>query len=116
MSPPTINMITRMVADFVLEAPDDWIGLWEIIKELMADGIDQAELLPATLSVVQVMLARGFLAGDPPYSAGGFQLWASQDHDAIIERIRSEWLVLGRVPNIPDIVWFDQPDAASSSG
>ena len=113
MSAPNIQVVDEMIADFVLEAPDDWIGLWQIIKRLQKSGVDDAELLPATMNVVRAMLIRGFLAGDPPYSEGGFQLWADQNHDSIIERIRAEWRTLGHVPNIPDIVWFDLPDAAT---
>lgn len=113
MNLPHIDAIERMIADFVLEAADDWIGLWEIIKELEDAGVEERELLPATLNVVRAMLVRGFLAGNPPYSESGFQLWADQDHHTILERIRAEWLTLGHIPNIPDIVWFDLPDAAT---
>ena len=98
-----------MVDEFVAEARDDIVGLWEIVKELENMIADPAALREQTLSVIRALLARGLLAGDPPYSANGFQVWTDQKPAAVIDRIRKEWLALGRVPNIPDIVWFSRP-------
>ena len=103
---PDINL---MVDEFVAEARDDIVGLWKIVKELENMGADPAALREQTLAVVRSLLARGPLTGDPPYSANGFQVWADQKPDGVISRIRREWLALGRVPNIPDIVWFSRP-------
>jgi hypothetical protein len=60
--------------------------------------------------VVRELLAHGLLAGDPPYSKDGYTAWQDQRLDAVIDRIRAEWIALGRTPNIPDIVWFSTPD------
>lgn len=66
------------------------------------------------LSVARTLLSRGLRAGDPPYSAGGFRPWDDQNPDIVIQRIRSEWILLGRKPDIPDIVWFDFPIGQSN--
>jgi len=99
----------RVVEEIVLEAKDDWVGLWEIISEFMQFALDEATLRQRTLDVVRVLLDRGFIAGDLTRSPPGFKPWPDQRPEAIIERIRSEWLALGRIPNIGDIVHFDLP-------
>jgi hypothetical protein len=92
-------------------ARDDYVGLWVIIKVLQEEyGVTGDALREHTLDVVRELLARGLLAGDPPYSATGYRPWQDQLPDAVIDRIRAEWIALGRTPNIPDIVWFSTPD------
>ena len=96
---------------FLKEAEDDIVGLWEIVKILEEDhGAANEVLCEQSLEVVRGLLAHGLLAGDPPYSVGGYRPWADQQPDAVIDRIRSEWIALGHTPNIPDIVWFSRPD------
>jgi hypothetical protein len=92
-------------------AESDYVGLWVIIKILGEEfGIIEDSLRGQTLDVVRELLACGLLAGDPPYSATGYTPWQDQRPDAVIDRIRAEWIALGRTPNIPDIVWFSTPD------
>jgi hypothetical protein len=109
MDDPTQALIMRVVEEIVLEAKADWVGLWQIIGQFEPLFLDEATLRERTLDVVRVLLDRGFIAGDPIYSAHGFRPWPDQRPEAIIERIRSEWLALGRIPNIGDIVYFDLP-------
>ena len=102
--------VQRMVDAFAAESRDDLVGLWQIVGRIEERTTDPSSLREQTLRVVRALLARGLLAGDPPYSAGGFRVWVDQRPDAVIDRILSEWIALGRVPNIPDIVWFSRPD------
>jgi len=101
---------TERLADlFYAEAREDLVGLWEIVKEVeerTGPGEDAPE---RALELVRALLRRGLRAGDSPYSAGGYRPWPNQEPDAVIDRIRREWLALGRTPNIPDIAWFDLP-------
>lgn len=96
----------RLVDQFFAEAGDDLIGLWEIARQFEQETGPGDLAREQTLAVVQALLTRGLRAGDPPYSAGGYQPWTDQEPAAVIERIRREWLALGRTPNIPDIAWF----------
>ncbi len=99
----------RLVDQFCAEARDDMVGLWEIAKEVEAlIGSGPAAREP-TLELVRILLRRGFRVGEPPYSPGGYRAWPNQHPDAAIDRIRREWLALGRTPNIADIAWFDRP-------
>ena len=111
MSKITPSVMVSLTNEFLKEAEDDVVGLWEIVKVLEdRHGVEDEALLEQSLEVVQELLANGFLAGDPPYSAGGYRPWADQRPDAVFDRIRSEWIALGHTPNIPDIVWFSRPD------
>jgi hypothetical protein len=98
-----------LIRRFLVEAQDDQVGLWEIVREVEQRTGLGASAMAETLAVVRELLSRGLQAGDPPYSAGGYRAWADQRPDAVTERIRREWIALGRTPNIPDIAWFGLP-------
>jgi hypothetical protein len=105
----TLAEAERLAEQFSAEAREDLIGLWEIAKEVEERTGPGEVAREQTLELVRELLRRGLRAGEPPYSSGGFRPWPKQEPDAVIDRIRREWLALGRTPNIPDIVWFDLP-------
>ena len=101
-----------IIDGFLREAVEDYIGLWQVIKEakdLNPDAND-VELRSLALCLVRDLLLAGFEAGNPPYSPSGYQPWLDQDLDHVIARIEYEWNALGREPNIGDIVWFGLPN------
>jgi hypothetical protein len=107
-------LMDKIICDLIAESRDDLVGLWEVVHEIQGHGISTGEALREnTLDVVRDLLRRGLVAGDPPYASGGYQPWADQRPDVVISRIRSEWIALGHIPNIPDIVWFSRPDHVS---
>jgi hypothetical protein len=59
------------------------------------------------------MLENGFKAGSPPYSPEGFNAWHHQDADIVIQKIRQDWTLLGRDPDLADIVWFLPPSLSN---
>lgn len=98
-----------LVSEFVTEAKDDLVGLWEIAKEvgeLIGTGDVARE---QSLIIVSDLLIKGMRAGNSPYHPGGYEPWSNQDRDVVLDRIRSEWIALGHAPGIPDIAWFDLP-------
>ena len=102
----------ELVSEFLREANDDFVGLWEIVHVLERQIGDARALRDQTLDVARELLARGLLAGGLSSSDDDFHPWPDQRPDAVIARIRSEWIALGRTPNIGDIVWFSRPDQA----
>ena len=95
-----------LVEEFHAESGGDLVGLWEIAKEveeLVGTGETARE---QSLTIVRDLLEGGLVAGDPPYSPGGYKVWDDQVPLNVVTRIRTEWLSLGHTPNIPDIVWF----------
>ena len=95
-----------LVEEFLAESNDDLIGLWEIVRKVAQRVPANGSLMEETLAVVRELLAQGLAVGDPPYSGVGYRPWPDQNPDSVVERIRSEWLALGRDPNIPDMAWF----------
>jgi len=95
-----------LVDDFYAESGSDLVGLWEVAKEV-EELVGTGEMArEQSLMVISDLLAKGLVAGDSPYSPGGYKAWADQVPINVVARIRIEWLSLGHTPNIPDIVWF----------
>lgn len=103
------NIIDR----FYAEAQEDAIGLWEIIDEIEENSNSNIDIRQQTSLLVRLLLARGLIAGNPPYSATGYEPWPNQEPDAVVNRINREWDALGRLPSVPDIVWFALPSTSS---
>jgi hypothetical protein len=98
-----------LIDEFFTESDEDVVGLFAIaqaVEDLIKDK-DMAR--EQALRVVEGLLDRGMLAGQSPYCIDGYQPWPDQDRTTVINRIRSEWLALGRSPTITDIVWFGPP-------
>lgn len=107
----------HQVVDAVLEmARIDIVGLWEVVDELRAQGTPDAELQQHTFKLVEMLLARGLVAGSAPYpGAARYEPWLDQRADNVIDRIRREWNALGRAPSgsATDFVWFESPSTHS---
>lgn len=91
---------------------EDVFGLSSVAKDVreLLVGADEDINREEALRVVDALLKRGMLAGTSPYHPEGYQSWADQNRDAVIRRIRSEWLQLGREPHLHEIVWFGPPE------
>lgn len=98
----------ELTESFLLEAEEDCVGLWQIVKHVKEDlSIEgSADVREMTIAVVRKLLESGAQAGDSPYTKGRFMPWREQGATEVIKRIEKEWDALGRDPNIPDIVWF----------
>lgn len=95
-----------IVDDLYEESEDDLVGLWEVAKlveELVGTGEEARE---QSLTIVNDLLVKGLVVGDPPYAPGGYKVWDDQDPKRVVGKIRAEWISLGHTPNIPDIAWF----------
>lgn len=104
-----MDMLNQVKGMFLAQGKNGCFGLWEIIKVIKEDiGInDFMEIKVQVMSVVRSLLEAGLCAGDSPYSTQGeFVPWPSSDLEAVLERIETEWELLGREPNIPDSPWF----------
>ncbi len=105
-----IANVQEIIEDFIEEARVDIIGLWEVISVLQEQNVPEAELQQHALKLVEMLLARGLVAGSAPYpGAGRYEPWPDQQASHVIDRIKHEWDALGRTPGVPDIVWFELP-------
>jgi hypothetical protein len=98
---------TEIVDSFKREATYDYIGLWEIIHAIKEETSNTENLMLNSLRIVQLMLDAGFRAGFPDKSGANFEELPDQSPDLILSKVESEWIKLGREPNVGEIVWFD---------
>ena len=102
--------VSKVVEALVADASEDYMGLWQIVRRvsLRLGSEDAAAVRTETLVVARKLLQHGLLVGDLANS-GGFNAWTNQAPDVVVSRIEAEWGVLGRLPDIGDICWFDRP-------
>ncbi len=97
--------------DFIIEGTEDYVGLWQIIRELEREHptIEIHEIQVMALDLIQEILETGFMKiGMFEYNDDkklGYQLW-ELDIDRIIKQLKTEWDELERTPNIGDIAWL----------
>ncbi len=104
------EQVHALIGEFYTESREDIVGLFAV-AQAVEDLIEDTDIArEQTLRIVEGLLAKGMLAGDSPYHAGGYKPWPDQDQTAVLNRIRSEWTDFGHLPNIPDIAWFGPPE------
>jgi hypothetical protein len=96
------------VEDFCVEAGEDYVGLWQIAHRTAERNGANETAREQALDIVRMLLARGLRAGNLT-SGGGFAPWPQQEPDLVIDRVRREWIALGRDPSINEIAWFGLP-------
>jgi hypothetical protein len=89
---------------------DEYTGLWLAVAELrMASGgaIDFRRIL----DILYGLLSSGLLQAGIPTLDGGFEPWLLAPEE-VLARIEDEWTLLGRDPDIGEIVWFTMSEKA----
>lgn len=100
----------QIVENFILEASEDYVGLWRIVNAVRHElgEADEAQIRSTSLKIVEELLNRGVEVIDY-YQGRGWVRWSEQNSQTIISRIEREWNTLGRDPNLGDICWFSLP-------
>ncbi|HVJ22906.1 MAG TPA: hypothetical protein VM756_03105 [Burkholderiales bacterium] len=100
----------KVLDGLVSLANADWIALWMIVDDVETQLCpdDDEETLEITVTLVEGLLARGLLAGDPPVTGDEvcFSAWPNQEPGAVGEYIRREWKRRGGPPGWGDAPWF----------
>jgi hypothetical protein len=96
------------VSDLLKEAQEDYIGLWELslIGEEAFGRSEKAE--ETSLLLVEALLQKGLLVGALAKD-GHFTAWPDQHPDAVVDRIRREWLGPSSKSDVDGTVWFSLP-------
>jgi len=97
--------LTNVKREIIAECGEDYVGLWSIIRKILATGIKgEPIVMEATLHLLlQLLLSDELVAGQ--FRSEKFEIWNGHPQD-IISRIKDEWIALGRSPNIGEIAWF----------
>ena len=98
----------------VEEGQSDVVGLWTVLWQVRAElpSLTVQEAKAATLEVIRDALDRvEVVVGEfreQDFETTSFICWQTPVPDAI-RRIDSEWVALGRDPNLGEIAWFVAP-------
>jgi hypothetical protein len=93
------------------ELTDDYLGMWDV-AQLARDELeteDDTIFFESTMSVIETMLGQGLIRPGLARSDGRFEAWELAPGRAAL-RIREEWELLGRIPTLGEIAWFDLTD------
>jgi hypothetical protein len=93
------------IAEAVLEeCREDYVGLWSIVKEVRSCVVHEATVPERTLAILnQLLLGGEVVAGE--FKGKEFSAWEVPTSSVLL-RIQSEWVRLGRDPDIGEIVWL----------
>ncbi len=112
-----MNSVEAMLDELLRRGADDWVGAWEVadIARAIALEATDAEVLDLALQVIQEALVRNLVdigdvvgAGSHPvyrYESCSFRPW-DLPSGAAMERVRREWLALGRDPTLGEVCWL----------
>jgi hypothetical protein len=112
-----MSSIGAMLDELVRRGVDDWIGAWEVadIVQSIAPGAT-GEISKLALQVIQEALVRSLVeigdvvgTGSHPvygYESCSFRPWALPV-EAAMERVKREWLALGRNPTLGEVCWLN---------
>jgi glycine/D-amino acid oxidase-like deaminating enzyme len=90
---------------------DSDIGLWWIADDIrqLNPGASEEEIRRETLRALRPLLSQGLLRAVNLFPGGVYQPWDGSVEEQLA-RIGLEWALLGRPPDIGDIVWFIGPE------
>ena len=95
--------------EFLLEAIDDYVGLWEFPSAIRRhlNEQDPEKVRELSMTLVRRLIGEELMVAGDLAEEGGFAPWT---HSAAksVERIDELWRRLGRHPNLGgDIPWFN---------
>lgn len=101
--------------ELILSAEEDYADLASLAHTVrnVLGPVGEEEIRSHTLGRVYELLSGGFLRAGIPTPEGGFEPWEGGLMD-VMGRIEGEWLTLGRMPALGEIVWFDATDRGIS--
>jgi hypothetical protein len=104
-----MKMEDEFISELLSEAKRDEVGLWFIIARLKEEkGISDPILLKAAvLKCCERLLSSGQVVVRFPNDDHPFANLSAVERNQILNRIQSDWVKLGREPNIGEIVTFE---------
>jgi len=110
-----MNIKTDVLREIIAECHEDYVGLWLIARKVKDAGrADEPSTMSVVLTLVTALLAHeGITAGQ--FKDFQFEVW-KETPNVIVERIKREWVELGRTPSLGDIVWFAAAERTLTNG
>lgn len=104
----------RVIADAIAEeCKVDFVGIWAVLWEVKQAFPDASEpdAKEKTFTVLRYLLNMTVVSGE--FEQEKFWAWKVSPDEALA-RVRERWDSLGREPDIGDIGWLAEADAAPS--
>ena len=100
-----MNDLIPIAQQICAECREDYVGLWSIVRRIRGAGVaDHFRILETTLALLRQLLSEGeIIAGQ--FVDRKFLEWKVPPQE-IIAKIETEWVNLGRDPDIGEIAWF----------
>lgn len=100
-------MNPKIVVEFLAECQDDYVGLWSLVgrSRQASDGVGDEQRRDLILEKIHELLQQEKIVAGSFVDKKTFLQWR-EDPEAIVNKIRGQWLALGRDPDIGEIVWF----------
>jgi hypothetical protein len=100
--------ISSVCDSILLEACEDYVGLWSVIwefREIFKEAQESATR-QKTIKVIKSLLEDDLIYAGQFNIDGEFERWDGTYFD-VLSRIEAEWDELGREPEMGEIVWFE---------
>ncbi len=98
------DALDNIEKEFLAECGEDYVDLRSIVRQFQDRGFEGSVIVDRTLLMLQRLLERKQIV------AGAFTGVEFKVFDipvvALIEKIRHDWVHLGRDPHIGEIAWF----------
>lgn len=93
--------------EWVRSSVESEMGLWWLANDVreIIGNLPEEEVCSVTLEILQPLLTEKKLFPINLSADDRYTIW-SDEPTVAIEKIREQWLSLGRKPKIDDIVWF----------
>ncbi|MBO7486734.1 MAG: hypothetical protein J6T84_11815 [Spirochaetaceae bacterium] len=102
-----MNKLINLQNEWVKTSIDSEMGLWWLANDVreIIGNLPEQEICSLTLNLIKPLLIEKKLLPITLNNDGTYKVW-SEEPSRVIEKIRNQWLSLGRKPTIDDIVWF----------
>ena len=100
--------LEELTAEWVNEANESDLGLWWLaddLRDAIGPSASEEAICSTCIELLRPLLASGQLRAVDLLEGGKIEVWPP-DTESSLERIRREWLKLGRKPTLGDVVWF----------
>jgi hypothetical protein len=94
------------------ELTSDYVGLWELMMHVRREepGLDEDAVRVTVLAMIAMALEqRAAQAGTHPRGREGLEHVWDGPTGQVVDRIRRDWIALGRDPKPGEVVWLQAP-------
>lgn len=95
-----LQHLTEVIATYAKHSEVDYVGMWQVAKAVREKlgARTSSEVRELSLEVAKGLYEKGLRPGDYDYGTH-MDFWPDDGCEAMLDRIRREWIKLGTDPN-----------------